>query len=312
MYIFQISQENVELAKYEIISLLNVSIKHITENIYYTKDEFNLNLLSRLAYTKNVFKKILSTKNLDKINYNKFIKNTYKLDMLNYANKCVSFNDVANLIFSKLKQPKVNIKNPKNIYTIIELNDKFIITKKILENTEDFNLRKSHNRKFNYPTSLNPKLAKAVINLVCKKSFIDPFCGAGGILLEGKIMNLDVNGSDISEKMIYAAKENLKQFNFKAKLNVKDALKINKKYESIVTDMPFGKNSILSKEINLLYKEFIFNSQKITDKMVLGHNSTINIKPFLKNTGWKLVKEFNFYVHKSMTRTISVLIKKNN
>lgn len=60
---------------------------------------------------------------------------------------------------------------------------------------------------------LPPKLAQAMINLGigsdADTAIYDPFCGNGRILLEGALLNLQVYGSDISEKQVDASRENL-------------------------------------------------------------------------------------------------------
>lgn len=324
MYVFEIFKDNIDLAKFEIESLLEIKIKKlnkITDNLFFTKDDFNINLVNRLAFTKNVFKVKKRTINLNNVDYNKIILNKYRIDIYNFnsykfdnnlkSNQNNLIKEISNIIYSKLKNPVVSLKNPDNKYFVFIFDKYYLITEEIFENNENFNLRKSHNRKYNYPTSLNPKFARAMINFVCKKTFLDPFCGAGGLLIEGALMNLKVHGSDISKKMIHVAKENLNQFNLNVNLKVQDALKINKKYECVITDLPFGKNSFISKNIDLLYKDFIINSEKITDKLVIGCNADFKISNFLKNTNWKILKKFNYYVHKSMTRQIIVLLKKN-
>lgn len=57
-----------------------------------------------------------------------------------------------------------------------------------------------------------PKLAQVMLNLAGLKpgqSFYDPFCGTGGILVEGVGMGLRCYGSDISPEAVEKAKHNL-------------------------------------------------------------------------------------------------------
>jgi tRNA G10 N-methylase Trm11 len=60
---------------------------------------------------------------------------------------------------------------------------------------------------------LPPKLAQSMINLAVGSredvAVYDPFCGNGRMLLEGALLNLQVYGSDISEKQVEASLENL-------------------------------------------------------------------------------------------------------
>lgn len=83
---------------------------------------------------------------------------------------------------------------------------------------------------------LPPKLAQIMINLAGKNihSIFDPFCGTGTTLMEGLLMNKDVVGSDIEEKMIAHSEKNLAWLkeNFQVSHNfrtfVKDARFITK------------------------------------------------------------------------------------
>jgi tRNA G10 N-methylase Trm11 len=60
---------------------------------------------------------------------------------------------------------------------------------------------------------LPPKLAQIIINLTCPEpgdTLLDPFCGTGVVLQEAALAGLEVYGTDIDERMISFAKENLR------------------------------------------------------------------------------------------------------
>ena len=99
-----------------------------------------------------------------------------------------------------------------------------------------------------------PKLAQIMINLAGAnlKTIYDPFCGCGTILIEGLLMNKDVVGSDIDQKMIDYTKENLqwteKEFYTKNpfRLFTKDARFLTKenlpeRIDAVVTEGYLGK-----------------------------------------------------------------------
>ena len=101
---------------------------------------------------------------------------------------------------------------------------------------------------------------------------------------------------------------NLKELNLHPKLKVQDALSLDEKYESIITDLPFGKNSEISLNTEELFTKFFNNAKKITSKMVVGYLSTLDLEKILKNTDWEIIDSFEIYVHKSMTRKISIIL----
>ena len=104
---------------------------------------------------------------------------------------------------------------------------------------------------------LPPKLAQIMINLAGKSETIyDPFCGTGTILTEGLLMDKNVIGSDIEQKMIDFSRENLhwikREMTDKIKetsrfrLFVKDSRFLNKidfpeKIDAVVTESYLGK-----------------------------------------------------------------------
>lgn len=71
-----------------------------------------------------------------------------------------------------------------------------------------------------------PKLAQVMLNLAglrSGQSFYDPFCGTGGILVEGVGMGLKCYGSDISPEAVEKAKHNLAWILDKHGKDMKDA-----------------------------------------------------------------------------------------
>ncbi|MDD3174869.1 MAG: DNA methyltransferase [Candidatus Nanoarchaeia archaeon] len=307
MFFFQLSKENLSLAKYEVEKLLDVTLFKYTEKIFLSKDSFSIKLIPRLAFTREVYQILDKNKQFQNLNFQKCIQKNYKLKYILPTTEKSDTKELSNNIFTSLKNPVVNLSSPKNTYIILKINSFWYLTKLIYTNQDDPFNRRAHLRKFNHPTSINPKYAKAMINLVSKKEFLDPFCGSGGLLIEGGLMKLKVNGSDISKKMIFQAKENLNQFKLNANLEVKDALNISKKHEAIVTDLPFGKNSFISQDSDKLVQQFLLNSQNITKNMVIGHLDSLNVKKLISKTHWKKEKSFKIYVHKTMTREITIL-----
>jgi tRNA G10 N-methylase Trm11 len=173
------------------------------------------------------------------------------------------------------------------------------------------------------------RLAKILINLSqAKKEVFDPFCGAGTILQEALLMNLDVYGLDTN---IDEAKENLawltKNFNIKNKIKLfqGDARNLRnfiKNIEVVVTEPYLGpylkdylehnKAKILMSKLELLYKKVFSELNKITKKIVIifpviptknNKKITVNVDFILKNTNFKL-KEYSriklpiLYMHK--------------
>ncbi|MFC1727936.1 DNA methyltransferase [Nanoarchaeota archaeon] len=314
MKLFNISKQDLELAKEEVLALTKAKEYKIDDNILILKT--NKKLDKRLSYTNGIYKFLFEcgSKQLEsavkKFNWNKVYKKNFavRVNVRNWRSQ--SFEKrIAEIIYDKLKNPKVYLKNPTTFIN-------FFITKKkvyccLLEHSikKDWQERKAHLRPELHPSSLNPKLAKAVINLtgIEKGSLIDPFCGSGGILIEAGLMKLKPVGYDLDRIMVNRTKINLKHYKIKGEVKQENALKLKRKLDYVVTDLPYGKNT---KKQNLeeLYLNFLqLLEKKLTKKAVVMFPDFIDYKKLIKNTKLKIEKEFDYYLHKSLSKKILVL-----
>lgn len=337
--ILLLSKEDIKLSKQEATSLLNIKNFTLIENLLFL-DSGNIKIAERLAYTKKIYQFLFEAKKEDLIErVNDFNwQSIYKKDFcvrIHQLNGDKSSNlkekDLASYIWKKLKKPKVNLTNPKTSIEFFVTKNEIYATKLIKELKNDFESRKAHKRPELHPTALNPKLARALINLSgAEKEIIDPFCGAGGILIEAGLIGLKPIGYDLYNVMLKRAKINLDYYKIKNyELINKDALQINKKYDYIVTDLPYGLNTSIwvskgnkNKKISLkqtdkkekiknledFYLKFLKNLKKIMKKKaVIIFPHYVDYKKLIKKANLKLEKEFSQFVHRSLTRRIVVL-----
>lgn len=76
----------------------------------------------------------------------------------------------------------------------------------------DFAERKPTDRPFFQPGSMDPMLARALVNCAGAREgarIVDSMCGTGGLLLEAGLVGADVLGIDAQWKMVRGAKQNL-------------------------------------------------------------------------------------------------------
>lgn len=203
--------------------------------------------------------------------------------------------------------------------------------RKIELSKKEFLSRRAHLLPAGHPTSLHPKLARALVNLTGVEEgemILDPFCGAGGLLIEAGLIGCKVVGFDIDLVMLRRAKINLDYVGVKDyKLEQKDATTISKHYDFIVTDLPYGKNSKLSeKDLEKLYLKFFKVLKRINVKRaVIGLpdftekskgflvsqksliSQDVDYSKLVKKAGLKIKKEFDWYLHKSLTKKIIVI-----
>ncbi|MEK6849183.1 MAG: methyltransferase domain-containing protein [Nanoarchaeota archaeon] len=219
---------------------------------------------------------------------------------------------LAGFIWRSLKNPKVDLDKPKTRFEIFFVGNRVVVGKRIVKiDAKPFLARRPHLRKANHPSGMQPRLARALVNLVgaTKGTIVDPFCGAGGFLIEAGLMGFKMVGTDIDPAMIYRAKKNLAQLKLKASLKVADATKMKTKSDYFVTDLPYGLNT-KGKALPKLYLAFLKRLKLCMKKRaIVVFPDFIDYPALLKKAKLKTVEEFSQRVHASLTRKIVVLEK---
>lgn len=269
-----------------------------------------LNCLQRLALTKeaHIFSKTQKLKDLAKLfDLKQGPNTTFKVEIIKPENKqkrLELINKEANKILESKFSEKISLTKPDLTISVFKNQTGLLIW----TNKDTTNTRKAHLKPAPHPSGIDPRLAKAMINLAgTKQEALDPFCGAGGILEEIKLMNLKYIGTDISWKMINLARINLKS---KDNLYCKDAFTWNKNVECIVTDLPYGKNTKLDGELTNLINKFFEHFKDLTNKIVVCCPNKYDLETPAKKNNWNLIFHTDIYIHGSLTRRIHVFEKK--
>ena len=119
-----------------------------------------------------------------------------------------------------------------------------------------FALRAATDRTYFRPVSLDPRLARTMVNLTRylgepPERIIDPFCGTGGILIESTLSGIPVYGSDLDTRMVEGSRQNLEQIKVNPSLYelfTYDATRLEALWSetegsAFVFDPPYGRNS---------------------------------------------------------------------
>ncbi len=351
-YVFLLSGENIKLAAQEVLSLLEAK-KFILIGKLLVIRNANLDigeLEKRLAFTKSIHRLLFQCNKNDLIrkiknyDWNSVYNENFCVRIINNqnilikksktGNKKAEFSEksLAGHIWSKLKNPKVDLDNPKTPLTFFFDKNKVYCGLLLREISNNFDKRKSHLRPRPSPTSLHPKLARAMVNLTGIKyngeTIADLFCGSGGIPLEAGLMGFKTVANDINKKMLWKTLVNLRYYKIKdCRLMKKDILKISDKFDYVVSDLPYGLNSSvyyknsqrkgkikvknnkkMIKELENFYLRILLKLKKIAKKkIILIFPHFVNYRKLIKKSGLKLKNEFSIYVHKSLTRRIVVL-----
>ncbi|UCE95477.1 MAG: N-6 DNA methylase [Candidatus Bathyarchaeota archaeon] len=223
------------------------------------------------------------------------------------------------LILSKVKGVKVNLRLPKKNFFGVITASSFVFGLKLAEiSPTPFMQRRPRKRAFFHPSAMPAKLARCMVNLARSKSgelILDPFCGTGSFLIEASLLGCRVLGCDIKKHMLKGSMQNLKFLDLEYDgLIVADAKHLPMmKVDCIVTDPPYGRSaSTMGYTTKQIIQDFLnMSTDRIAKKnyICIAAPKTVNIVDIVKPLGLKHVQSHLVYVHRSLTREIVVLEK---
>jgi tRNA (guanine10-N2)-dimethyltransferase len=236
-------------------------------------------------------------------------KGSVKVEVLTLGG--VTKTEARKQVLDWLGHPEVDLDNPDDTFWLVTHGEEVLACREAWENEEDFEARKNQRRPAPHPTSLPPKLARAMINLAGPvNQVLDPFCGSGGLLLEASLMGLDATGVDVDADMLARAEKNLAAYGAEAKLIHGDALEHEEGTECAVTDLPYGRNS-KAEDLEPLYEGFLENAKRLTDTMVVGFPDLVDGEALAEEHGWDVKDTFHWPLHKSLNKSITILHRRS-
>lgn len=315
MDLFLLSQEHLPLAREEIRQCILPDTVTCRKNLVLVPslDKRQQQRVKRLAYTR-LYGEVLFQAPLyqlplraqqypfQQVYRNNFFLQTFKAENLAKPWKSRT---IADIIYTQLTNPRVRADNPTTLFGLVLTQKQGFVVRVVWQNKERFSERKPQKRKAPHPSSLDPKLARCMINLGCANNVIDPFCGAGGILIEAGRMGLPFRGSDIDPQMVERAKQNLRQQGLPQKVERKDAMQLTMhKKEICITDLPYGKNT---KKVDLaeVFKQFVQRIQG--ERLVVGLPDCFRYQNIMRQTSWRIMKSFSVYLHKNLSKRILIM-----
>jgi tRNA (guanine10-N2)-dimethyltransferase len=226
------------------------------------------------------------------------------------------------ILIKKFKEAKVDLKNPTHRIHCLATPFKLYLGLLLSEKGKKWiHNRKPINRPFNLPSSLQPELARCMVNLIREKPgkiILDPFAGTGSILIEAELMGYNAIGLELKRWICDGALKNLKYFlnNYEGIINADARYSpLRKSIDAIVTDPPYGRSATLMGEtLEKLLKEFFNSIQEILKKgayICFAIPNEINLENMINNMNLRIIETHNIIVHGSLTRKIIVLQKMN-
>jgi len=160
------------------------------------------------------------------------------------------------------------------------------------------------------------KLARCMVNLAQPKAgdiVLDPFCGTATMLMEAGLIGCRVVGFDVKRRMVRGSLRNLRHFGVETEgLLVADARHPPiKKVDCIVTDPPYGRSATtLGREIYEIVEHFLSTAEDLIPKgerICIASPKGVEVAKMGAESGFKLVESHSVYVHRTLTREITVL-----
>jgi tRNA (guanine10-N2)-dimethyltransferase len=223
---------------------------------------------------------------------------------------------IGSAVNRRLPNAKVSLKNPQKMIIGIIVDNRLLLGLTDYIYRKNWKSRRPRARPFFHPSVLYPKFARGLVNLSRIKEgevLLDPFCGTGSILIEAALIGANVIGMDVSMKMCRGALNNLRYYALESLgiVNSDAMLLPARRVDTIATDIPYGRcaSSRGIKTQNLLQK-FISQAEGTMPRgrcCVIVHPSTIELNEV---DGFEVKEKHEVYVHRTLTRVITVLKKK--
>ena len=327
--LFVLSGENSTIPSGELEALVetyssNSKISKISRRIALVEGNINTEeILKRSAYVKlgGLYLGSINNsteENLRKIEFNGIERiNSFAARVYNISNQKNKLNleaELGHIVKEKFPTAKVSLKAPETLIIGIISEDGFHICGVDSDSIRrSWRERRPRARPFFHPSALYSKFARLLVNLSHVRGediLLDPFCGTGSILIESAYIGIRSIGIDISRKMCEGSMSNYKHFNL-SKVDIimatANSLPVAK-VDGIATDIPYGRVSSTHKQkVNCIAENIVNTIATILPKgkfACIVHPEVITLP---KINAIEKVQEHKIYIHRSLTRVITLL-----
>ncbi len=310
-YLFELDKDCPSLSLSETLAVSHATKHKIDENIL-TLESLDVKpetFVQRLSLTKAVYQHFFTTtrqKLSDSIKKHKWsIEEPIKVETRNATPE--ERKQVITMTCKALNNPKVMMETPATkiyyIYTKKKVHCGILIGEPKLDLSAAMEKMPAP-----HPSAMKPRIVKALINISKPdKKILDPFCGAGGFIAQASKMGYEAEGWDIDKGMIWRAKKNTAKLK-NVSIKNKNALTL-KKAESIIADLPYGKNT-RKQNMKKLYERFFKTLKKARfNKAVLVLPKSSQPVKMARKEGLLVLKTHEMYIHGSLTRVIMEIEK---
>ena len=173
---------------------------------------------------------------------------------------------------------------------------------------------KSHKGPFFSPGSMDPLLARAMVNISRIRSgerFLDPFCGTGTFAIEASRMGTIAYCSDIDPSMVHGSKINSEHVGSQVECIWSDSLSLpfkSNSIDAIASDPPYGRSVVAwGPSPERLLEGFLEEASRVLKRgswLVLASSENLWLRKKLEDFGFVVHKCHVMRVHRSLTRVI--------
>nr|WP_254714700.1 methyltransferase domain-containing protein [Natranaeroarchaeum aerophilus] len=184
-----------------------------------------------------------------------------------------------------------------------------------VESVREYGSRAPTDRPFFQPGSMDPLLARALVNIAGARpgtTLVDPMCGTGGVLIEGGLVGGSVLGVDAQAKMARGTAQNLAELVPDERVlgtmrGDATALPLaDDAADAVVFDAPYGRQSkIANLDLAELVAGALAEARRIADRAVVVADRSWETEA--RAAGWTVDARFERRVHRSLTRYVLVL-----
>jgi putative methyltransferase (TIGR01177 family) len=208
---------------------------------------------------------------------------------------------------------KVDLRNPDFEFSLVRGEKDYVALTKPGKMSQAWSRRRPRVRAFFHPSAIFPKLARALVNLSRFREgevFLDPFSGTGSLAIEAFEAGARVVASDQAAKMALGSLANMRHFGQEWMGVIRaDAFSHPVRHvDAIATDLPYGRASstrgVDPRDIAQRTLATMPLLLKEGSRMVVMHPQTLRVEGSAEMV---LEEEHHLYVHKLLTRTITVL-----
>ena len=294
------------------------TVRHIILRSASIREGFKIYQIIRSEFFENTFSPDLYE--------DVFSSHSLAIKVLKYNSSLYSSldsNTLAKEISAKLLRDykgNIDLKNPEKRFTFIFADNLVISSLEIIgRHSKGFSKRTPGNKPVFSPFSLNPKLARIMVNLsgaVEGELILDPFCGVGGISVETSILNMESICIELIYRWIKGSLKNVRWLDKSKKyfegVCGDSANLFIRKADYVVTDPPYGRITSIGiySDANHILKNFLsyLSSVDGLKRIVFMYPKSHKIDFEKYNLGEK--SRFIIPVHGGLTRVLRVVERK--